>query len=176
MIAMPFFENEEQMKGLLIKWLRDNGFVSRRGLYVKSFEIDIAALAPARIIRDGMRRAKDRYVYAFETKIATSHKLVKDVVEQAIIRLLAVDYVYVVVPKKAETWKDSITRNIITPSIDVNKRASGTYSRNIGIIAIETDGTIEIVRTARKSGLTIKELRELVLRELSKEEGVKPLY
>ena len=172
---IPMFENEEQMKELLIRWLRDNGFITRRGLHVKSFEIDVAALASARITKEGIRRVGDRYVYAFETKIATTYKLTKEVVEQAIIRLLAVDYVYIVVPKVAEIWKDRTTKDIIMPLVNVKKIASGTYSRNIGIIAIDPNGTIEIIRTARKSGLTIKELRDLVIRELSKEENIKPL-
>ena len=174
---MPtMFENEEQMKELLIRWLRDNGFITKKGIHVKSFEIDVAATGSIRITREGIRRVRDRYVYAFETKIATTYKLAKEVVEQAIIRLLAVDYVYVVVPKIAEIWKDRTTRDIIMPPINVKKLASGTYSKNIGIIAIEPNGTIEITRTARKSGLTIKELRDLVIRELSKEENIKPLY
>ncbi len=173
---MPtMFENEEQMKELLIRWLRDNGFITRRGLYVKNFEIDVAALASARITREGIRLVRDRYVYAFETKVATTYKLIKEVVEQAIIRLLAVDYVYIVVPKIAEIWKDGTTKDIITPPINVKKIASGTYSKNIGIIAIEPNGTIEITRTARKSGLTIKELRNLVIREL-RGENIRPLY
>ncbi len=176
MMAVPFFGDEEQMRDLLIKWLGDNGFIARRRLHIKSFEIDVAAIAPAVITKEGVRSARERYVYAFEAKIATSYKLTKDVVEQATIRLLAADYVYIVVPRKAEIWEDGETKKTIEPPAIVNKRASGVYSKSIGIIAMEPNGTVEVVRTARKSGLTIKELRDLVLKELSKEGRVRPLY
>ena len=96
------FKDEEQMRELLVRWLKDNGFITRKGLYVKSFEIDIAAIASAIITKGKVQQVKDNYVYAFETKIATTYKLIKEVVEQAIVRLLVADYVYVVVPKTAE--------------------------------------------------------------------------
>ena len=62
----------------------------------------------------------------------------------------------------------------LTPLM-VKKIASGVYSKSIGIISLGTSGAIEIVREAKRSGLTIKELRDLVLKELTKEYRIKPL-
>lgn len=174
---MPkMFEDEKQIRELLMKWLKDNGFIARKGLYVKSFEIDIAALASAIIGRGKIKKVGDKLVYAFEAKIATTYMLARNVVEQAITRLLVADYVYIVVPKTAEIWKNGTTKEVIEPPQKIKRIASGVYSKNIGIIAVEPSRNIEVVRAAKKSGLTIKELRNLVVKELFKSKSIRPLY
>jgi len=42
------------------------------------------------------------------------------------------------------------------------------YSKKIGILSVDLDGKVKIVRTPQKSGLTQEELKEKVLRHLRK--------
>lgn len=162
------FEDEDKMRDILIKWLQDNNFSVKKSVYVKTFEIDVGALARAVITRGDIKSSRTTNVFAFEAKIATTPRLARDVVEQAIVRLLVADYVYIVVPSEAEVWKNETTKEKIRPGMLIRRFASGVYSKNIGIITIDPHGNVEVVREAKKSGLVINELKNIVIKELSK--------
>jgi len=171
---MPeFFEDEEEMKEMLMRWLRSGNFIVKRSIYIKTFEIDIGALAQATITRKGIISSGTANVFAFETKIATTPRLAKEVVEQAIVRLLVADYVYIAVPFETEVWMNEMTKEKIHVGESIRKIASGTYSRNIGIITIDPHRNIEVIREAKKSGLVISELRNMVIKELDKIKNTK---
>ncbi|MFA4641539.1 hypothetical protein [Pyrococcus kukulkanii] len=160
------FNNENDMKNIIRGWLENSGLKVKEGIYVKTFEIDIAAIGKKELTKNGFKSGKNPHVYAFETKIATTSKLVRHVVEQAIIRLLAVDYVYIVVPKEAEVWVNDMQKELQKPPELVKRYASGPYSKKVGLISVTPNGEINIVREAQKSGLVINELRDIVIKKL----------
>ena len=160
------------MRNLLMEWLNRHGFSSSKGIKVYTFEMDVSAVGKAKITKKGILRTKTNNVFAFEFKIATTRKLVKEVVEQAILRLVAADYIYIVVPKEAEVWKDEKTKEVINPADLVLREASGTYSRKIGIMTVDPQGGLEIKREAARSGLVVKELRKLVLKKVKQPQKI----
>jgi hypothetical protein len=164
---MGYFQLEEYMRKQLVEWLTNNGFAVKEGVRVGKIELDVAAIGSLKIVGSGVKQVSDRLTYSFETKIATTYKLLRDVIEQAIARLLLVDYVYIVVPKEAdEVWIDEKTKERIEPSAIAIKIASGTYSSKIGIIAMEPGKPVEVVREAQKSSLVIPELRDRIIQSV----------
>jgi len=164
---MSYFQLEEDMRRQLDKWLTNNGFAVKEGVYVKRIELDVVAIGNLQLTKSGVKQVSDRLTYSFETKIATTYKLLRDVIEQAIVRLPLVDYVYIVVPKEAdEVWIDEKTKERIEPSAIAIKIASGTYSSKIGIIAMEPGKPVEVVREAQKSSLVIPELRDRIIQSV----------
>jgi hypothetical protein len=163
---IPVFSNEEEMKDQLIKWLNSKGFLTARKIYIGGPELDVVALGNILITEKEDKRINNELVYIFETKIATTRKLLKEVIEQAILRMLVADYVYIVVPNKAEVWVDEKRKEIIKPPFDAKKIASGVYSRNIGIIAMEPKGPIEVVRQAQRTGLTLTNLKNDIIKKI----------
>jgi hypothetical protein len=161
---MSYFQLEEDMRRQLVKWLTNNGFAVKKGVHVKRIELDVVAIGKLQLTRSGIKQVSNILTYSFETKIATTYKLLRDVIEQAIVRLLLVDYVYIVVPKEAEVWRDEKTKEQIKPADHATKIASRIYSSKIGIIAMEPGKAVEIVREAQRSGLVIPELRDKVIR------------
>ncbi len=159
------------MRNILIRWLQNNGFLVKKSIYLKTIEIDIGALARVTITKNGVKATGTINVFAFEAKIATTSKLARDVVEQAITRLLVADYVYVVVPSEAEVWRDRKTKAKVYPGLLVRKLTTRVYSKNIGIIAIDSHGDIKVVKEAKKSGLVIDDLRNMVIKKLNKAVG-----
>jgi len=159
------FRDEEELRNRIIDWLRKQGFRVAKGIRLGGMELDIVAVAPLRISKEGVvKDSEEPYLYTFEAKIATTHRLVLDLVEQAITRLLLSDYVLVAVPSKAEVWVNSITKKAVEPPQIIKRYAFRAYSRKIGILSVDLDGEVKIVRAPRKSGLTQEELREKVLR------------
>lgn len=164
---MGYFQLEEDMRGQLVKWLTNNGFAVKEGVRVGKIELDVAAIGNLQLTKSGVKQVSDILTYSFETKIATTYKLLRDVIEQAIVRLPLVDYVYIVVPKEAdEVWIDEKTKERIEPSAIAIKIASGTYSSKIGIIAMEPGKPVEVVREAQKSSLVIPELRDRIIQSV----------
>ena len=162
------FRDEDELRNRVIEWLRKQGFMVAKGIRLGSMELDIVAVAPFRISRSGfVKDIKNYYLYTIEAKIATTPKLMINLVEQAITRLLISDYVLIAVPAKAEIWVDSKNRRTIDPPQIIRRYASHTYSRKIGIVGVDPDEGIKIVRTPQKSGLTQKELKEKILEHLS---------
>ncbi len=161
------FRDEDELRDRVIEWLRKQGFMVAKGIRLGSMELDIVAVAPFRISRSGfVKDIKNYYLYTIEAKIATTPKLMIDLVEQAITRLLVSDYVLIAVPTKAEVWVDSKNKRTIEPPQIIRRYTSHTYSRKIGIVSVNPDEEVRIVRTPRKSGLTQKELKEKVLEHL----------
>jgi len=164
---MGYFQLEEDMRGQLVKWLTNNGFAVKEGVRVGKIELDVAAIGNLQLTKSGVKQVSDILTYSFETKIATTYKLLRDVIEQAIVRLTLVDYVYIVVPKEAdEVWIDEKTKERMEPSAIAIKIASGTYSSKIGIIAMEPGKPVEVVREAQKSNLVIPELRDRIIQSV----------
>ncbi len=167
MSTVRFFNDENELRDRLVEWLKANEInIIKTGVHTKTFEIDVVAYAPVIISNKGIKRTGKYYVHAFETKLATTFRLMRDVIEQAITRLLAADYVFVVIPKEAEIWKDGKTKErVVLPNL-ARKIASGVYSKGLGILAIDVSGDVIVVRSAKKSGLVIKNLRDNVIKSL----------
>ena len=161
------FRDEDELRDRVIEWLRKRGFIVAKGIRLGSMELDVVATAPLKISRGGFVKDIKNYLYTIEAKIATTPKLMINLVEQAITRLLISDYVLIAVPAKAEIWVDSKNRRTIDPPQIIRRYASHTYSRKIGIVGVDPDEGIKIVRTPQKSGLTQKELKEKILEHLS---------
>jgi len=161
------FRDEDELRNRVMDWLRKRGFRVAKGIRLGSMELDIVALAPLRISKEGVvRDSREPYLYTFEAKIATARKLVLDLIEQAITRLLLSDYVLVVVPSKAEVWVNSKTKEVIEPPQIIGRYALRVYSKKIGILSVDLGGEVKIVRAPQKSGLTQEELKEKVLKHL----------
>lgn len=160
------FNDEDEMRDIIICWLKDNGLNAKKSIYVKTFEIDIAAVGRKKLGKGSFDPHKDSLTYAFEAKIATTKKLAKEVVEQAIIRLLAVDYVYIVVPRESEIWINSTKKGTTKPPEIIKRYISGSYSKKIGLISVTPSGEVNVVKVAQRSGLVINELRDLVINRL----------
>jgi len=161
------FRDEDELRNRVMDWLRKRGFRVAKGIRLGSMELDIVALAPLRISKEGVvRDSRGPYLYTFEAKIATTRKLVLDLIEQAITRLLLSDYVLVVVPSKAEVWVNSKTKEVIEPPQIIGRYALRVYSKKIGILSVDLGGEVKIVRAPQKSGLTQEELKEKVLKHL----------
>lgn len=159
------FRDEEELRNKVMDWLRKQGFRVAKGIRLGSMELDIVAVTPLRISKEGIvKDSREQYLYTFEAKIATTRELMLDLVEQAITRLLLSDYVLVVVPSKAEVWVNSKTKKAIEPPQIIKQYASHVYSRKIGILSVDLDGKVKIVRAPHKSGLTQEELKEKVFR------------
>jgi hypothetical protein len=146
--VIPVFADEEEMKVQLIKWVNSKGFLTARNIHIGGPELDVVVLGNILISKKEDKRINNELVYVFETKIATTRKLLKDVIEQAILRMLVADYVYIVVPNKAEVWVNEKHKEIREPPFDAKKIASGVYSSKIGIISMEPKGPIKMVRQA----------------------------
>ena len=159
------FRDEEELRNKVMDWLRKQGFRVAKGIHLGSMELDIVAVAPLRISKEGVvRDSGGQYLYTFEAKIATTLKLMLDLVEQAITRLLLSDYVLIVMPSKAEVWVNGKAKEAVEPPQIIKRYASRVYSRKIGILSVDLDGEVEIVRAPQKSGLTQEEFKEKVLR------------
>lgn len=162
------FDDEDQMRKMFIEWLKKNNFFVKRSIRIDRLEMDIVACAPLKITSKGIVKNNADNLYVFEAKIATSYKLIREVIEQSITRLLFADYVAIVVPKQAIVWVNIKERKLINPALELKKNSFGVYSKKFGIISIDPTGTIEINRPPKKSGLTIPELRKLLLKKLRK--------
>jgi len=165
-------KTEDEIREHLIAWLKKQGFLCEKGIKIKTFEIDVAALGKIRITKEKIHRSEKEHVYAFECKVASTSKLVKDVIEQAITRLLVADYVYIVVPNRVEIWINGKNRTRIKPYQLIERYASGVYSKKIGIISIDTFGRINVYRNARKSGLKINELSDETVKILRRKRSI----
>jgi hypothetical protein len=165
---IPVFANEEEMKDQLIKWLNSKGFLTARRIYIGGPELDVVALGNILITKNEDKRINNELVYVFETKIATTRNLLKAVIEQAILRMLVADYVYIVVPDKAEVWVDEKRKEITEPPFGAKKIASGVYSSKIGIIAMESKGHIKVVRQAQRTGLALTNLKNDIIKNIRK--------
>jgi len=162
------FLNEDQMRDILIQWLKAHGLKTKKSVYVKTFEIDIAAMGEKEINKAGnFVSYENSFVYAFETKIATTNRLMKDVFEQALLRLIAVDYVYIVVPEKYEIWTNGKKKEIFKPAEKLQRWLWGPYSGKLGLITITSKEEVQVVKKATKSGLTIQELRNIVVNQIT---------
>jgi hypothetical protein len=165
---IPVFANEEEMKDQLIKWLNSKGFLTARRIYIGGPELDVVALGNILITKNEDKRINNELVYVFETKIATTRNLLKAVIEQAILRMLVADYVYIVVPDKAEVWVDEKRKEITEPPFGAKKIASGVYSSKIGIMAMESKGHIKVVRQAQRTGLALTNLKNDIIKNIRK--------
>jgi hypothetical protein len=161
------FRDEDELRNRVMDWLKRQGFRVTKGVHLGSMELDIVAVAPLRISKEGVvRDSRGPYLYTFEAKITTTRKLVLDLIEQAITRLLLSDYVLVAVPSKAEVWVNSKTKEVIEPPQIIGRYALRVYSKKIGILSVDLGGEVKIVRAPQKSGLTQEELKEKVLKHL----------
>ena len=160
------YSDENAMKSQLVEWLGSAGFTVKRGVRIGRLELDVVAVGSLLITRNGVKRARENSVYVFEAKIATSRRLQRDLVEQAIVRLLMADYVYVVVPKRAEVWVDEKTRTLIEPPSILGRIMWGCYSTIVGILAMEPSKPVEVVREARRSSLVLQELKKQVVQRV----------
>ena len=161
------FRDEDELRNRVIEWLTKQGFMVAKSIRLGSMELDVVAVASLMISRDGfIKDLNNCYLYTIEVKIATTFNLMFDLVEQAITRLLLSDYVLIAVPSEAEVWVNSKSQKTIKPPQIIGKYASHTYSRKIGIISVDPDEGVKIVRIPQKSGLTQNELKERVLRRL----------
>lgn len=71
------------------------------------------------------------------------------------------------IPCTANIWvndKEKKERNIAE---EVKKRANGTYSKSLGIICIDNEGEINVVRKPKSSTIVINELRQKIIKEMS---------
>lgn len=160
------FKDEEAMRDIIISWLEKNGLNAERSILIKTFEIDIGAIGKKKLCEDGFKSSNNLITYAFELKLATTHRLVKEVVEQAIVRLLVADYVYIVVPESAKVWVNNTEMKTMHPPELVKKYLFGPYSKKLGLISVTPSGRIEVIKTASKSGLVINELKSILLNKL----------
>jgi Holliday junction resolvase len=160
------YADENEMKNELVKWLEEKGFIVGKGIHIGKLELDIIAVGNLLITKSGIKQAENNLVYIFETKIATTHKLMRNVVEQAILRLLMADYVYIVIPKKAEVWENEKTRKIIEPPKEIQKFVQGYYSINIGILTMELGNLVEVIRPAQRSELAFQELKNKIIQKV----------
>lgn len=170
------FKTEDDIRKVLINWLRQNSFIADKGLKIHVFEIDTAAVGKKQIIKTGFKDVSDILVYSFEVKFASTPKLVRDVIEQAIVRLLFSDFVYIVTPHELEVWLDEKSKKKVNPFIQVKSKACGYYSRKIGIMSITPEGKVFIHRTASKSTLKIDELRRVVINKLYQRKKIMSLF
>ena len=159
---------EDVVRGLVVKWLRNTGFVVLRGVSVSPLELDVVAVGDVMMSRGVVKKSDDVFVYTFDVRAITSGKVLKSVIEQAVTRLFAADYAYIAVPRRAtiETSKGK-QKAVDLPKL-VQRAANGPLSRRLGVVAVEPP-KIEIVRWALRSNLVVDELRNRVL-ERAREE------
>ncbi|MFP3203665.1 MAG: hypothetical protein RXR43_16095 [Sulfolobus sp.] len=157
--------SEEELRAHLIKFLRSKGLIYNESYRLGRIEIDLVALGKYDIWND--KSSNENIIYAFEMKLATTPSRIKDVIEQAVTRLLMANYSVIVIPCIANNiWvndKEKKERNIAE---EVKKRANGTYSRSLGIICIDNEGEINVVRKPKSSTIVINELRQKIIREM----------
>jgi hypothetical protein len=162
------YRSEEQMVEQLVAWLRGMGLIVQRSVHVRRLELDVVALGCIDIVSAKPAKNCTDMLYVFEAKLAASHMLARDVVEQAITRLFIADYVYIAVPKTANVWINDKEQKVVEVPRIIEKLAQGSYSKKIGIIAMEPNNGVEIVREAIRSALVVDELKKEVLKELKK--------
>ena len=145
-------------------FLRSRNVRTRRSYKFNRVEIDLVGTGKYDIRED---RAADRdLLYAFEAKIATTQRLVRDVLEQAVTRLLFADYSIVVVPCVSEVWVSDKEKRNMDVAQELKRRARGVYSQYLGIICVD-GGTVKIVRRPTRSTIIIPEIRDRIIRELN---------
>ncbi len=163
------FKDEEELKEKVIDWLRDEGFKVGKGIHLGSMELDIVAFAPLKITKKGILGSNRLHVYVIEAKIATTRKLMFELLEQAITRLLLSDYVMIALPSQMEIWVSSKEKKTVRMPFEIKRYATHKYSSKIGIISVDPKEGIKIIRTPQKSGITQGELREKLLKLVRKE-------
>nr|ABE99646.1 hypothetical protein [Sulfolobus islandicus]ABE99689.1 hypothetical protein [Sulfolobus islandicus] len=157
--------SEEELRAHLIKFLESKGLVYNKSYRLGRIEIDLVALGKYDIWDD--KSSNENIIYAFEMKLASTSSLIKDVIEQAITRLLMVDYSVIVIPCTANIWVNDKEKKEINIDEEVKKRANGTYSKSLGIICIGNEGEIKVVRKPKRSTIVINELRQKIIKEMS---------
>jgi hypothetical protein len=128
---------EDVVRGLVVKWLRNTGFVVLRGVSISSLELDVVAVGDVMMSRGVVKKSDEVFVYTFDVRAITSGKVLKSVIEQAVTRLFAADYSYIAVPRRAtiETSKGK-QKAVDLPKL-VQRAASGPLSRRLGVVAVE---------------------------------------
>ncbi|QXJ30333.1 glycosyltransferase family protein [Saccharolobus shibatae] len=155
---------EDDLLEALSKFLTSKKMRTRKSYRLNKIEIDVIASGKYDIVND--KNTNYDILYAFEAKLASTPKLVRDVIEQAVTRLLFVDYSIMVVPCVAEVWINDKEKKEINLAQVLEKRAKGWYSRYLGIICVNKDG-VNLVRKPKKSTIVISEIRDKILKELS---------
>jgi hypothetical protein len=165
-----YFENEDELKSVLINWLEDKDFKTHKGVKIGNMEIDIVALAELIIEDSGeFKRTNDTMIYVFESKIATSYELMRDVIEQAVTRLLLADYVIIAVPSRAGVWISNHEKEEKFLPQEICKKANGVYSRKIGVVSVDPlKRDVIFVRVPKKSGLITRCLKDELLKRIEK--------
>jgi hypothetical protein len=75
---------EDVVRGLVVKWLRNTGFVVLRGVSVSPLELDVVAVGDVMMSRGVVKKSDEVFVYTFDVRAITSGKVLKSVIEQAV--------------------------------------------------------------------------------------------
>jgi len=166
-ISLEMFRDENELREQIIKWLKSWGLRVAEKVYLGNIELDIVAVARVKMIKNRFISSSGLNLFVIEAKIATSRKLMFELIEQAITRLLVADYVLIAMPSKIEIWINEKEKKLIEPPLKIKKLALGPYSRKIGIIGVDPKGEVKIERSPQKSGLTQEILKREVLKRIS---------
>jgi len=156
--------SEEELRAHLIKFLRSKGLIYNESYRLGKIEIDLVALGKYDIWNN--KSSNENIVYTFEMKLASTPSLIKDVIEQAVTRLLVANYSVIVIPCTVNIWVNDKEKKEMNIAEEVKKRANGTYSKSLGIICIDNEGEINVVREPKSSTIVINELRQKIIKEM----------
>ncbi|MEM4922627.1 MAG: hypothetical protein QXU65_06510, partial [Sulfolobales archaeon] len=128
-------------------------------------ELDVVAVGSIDIF--SQTRAKSPLVYVVEGKLAYTRKLIRDVVEEAILRLTVADYVLIAAPRKARIWISNKELAEVVVVDEIRKRLYGTYSRKLGLMAIDV-ASVEVTKNPERSRLYVPSAKELIIKSVLK--------
>lgn len=148
------FSSETQIRRIVKDWLEKYGIKTKEGVIITNgdgdrIEIDILGKGP-----DIFGRERGVFIYAIEIKLAYTRSLMKDVIQEAILRLAIADYVLIAVPKEGEVWISEKAKGIVQPTESLKRLLQGRYGRKIGILAV-SNGDVEIVKKPQRSSMAI---------------------
>lgn len=163
------FSTEEELCETVGKWLEERNLVVEKKLRIGGgMELDIVAVSNNDIFRQAEK--EENVVYVVECKLAYTRRLIREAIEEAILRLTVADYVLIATPYRARVWVNSREQKEITVPTEIFKLLRGRYSRKLGLIAV--DGTtVMIIKKPETSKLYIPYVKELIIKNILKKKG-----
>ncbi|MCC6057241.1 MAG: hypothetical protein LM583_11240 [Desulfurococcaceae archaeon] len=124
---------EDVVRGLVVKWLRNTGFVVLRGVSISPLELDVVAVGDVMMSRGVVKKSDAVFVYTFDVRVITSGKVLKSVIEQAVTRLFAADYSYIAVPRRATIETSKGKQKLLTCLSLFRELSTAPYPGGLGL-------------------------------------------
>lgn len=162
------FSTEEEFYEIIAKWFEEKKLtVTKKFRIGGGMELDIVAVGNNDIFKQ--TENKDRIVYVVEGKLAYTKKLIREVIEEAILRLAVADYVLIATPYEARIWVNEREQSRIVVSNEIFKRLNGTYSGRLGLMAVEKTN-VRVIKEPMRSRLYVPCAKELIIKDVLKKE------